>query len=66
MSTLLHGGVARMKVKIELEIETDFYDEEIFQKKIESMITNKYLSDGMLGKDSKLIKFDMYIVEENK
>jgi len=55
-----------MKVKVELEIETDFYDEEIFQKKIESMITNKYLSDGMLGKDSKLEKFDMYILEEKK
>lgn len=58
-----------MKVKVELIIETDFYDEEIFNQRIENLIKNGYVvgeGDSPCSLNSKLEKFDMYIVEEKK
>jgi len=56
-----------MKVKVELEIETDFYDEEAVSNKMEELITKgdiRNKSDRLFSDNSKLIKFDMYIVGE--
>jgi hypothetical protein len=51
-----------MKVKVEILIETNFYDEEIFLKRIEEIVmANKEKS---LSAESKVIKFNMYISEE--
>ena len=58
-----------MKVKVELEIETDFYDEEAVSNKMEELITKgdmRNKTDKLFSDNSKLIKFDMYITEEKK
>jgi hypothetical protein len=53
-----------MKVKVEIEIETESFDEETFANKIEELITSPGYKGGGFSKGSKLIKFDMFIMEE--
>lgn len=60
-----------MRIKVELEIETSSYDEEMFHDAVEKVVTSKSLEEVNINADcfakfSKLVKFDMYIFTDDE